>query len=80
MNNRKKIVAAICVGQGVLLANGFLQGHRVAHNLQIQQRIGYGSIKTANEPVVVEGNLITGRSPEDAAAFAQALVDALRKS
>lgn len=75
---KHKIVAAICVGQAVLKKHGFLEGHTVARNLQMTQGNNYGSTQTVDRPVVVEGNLITGRGPDDAAAFADAVLVALK--
>jgi protease I len=73
-----KVVGALCYASSVLAEAGLLDGRpatgwpsREAH---VRER---GGVWTG-APVEVAGRVVTGRGPDDAPAFARALVDAVR--
>jgi eukaryotic-like serine/threonine-protein kinase len=74
-----KPVGAICVGQRVLVEHGKLGGRAAAISSQLElERGGYFSpasgINWKREGVVVDGKIVTANGPEDAVAFADALL------
>ncbi len=54
-----------------------MQGKRVASWPSLQTDIRNGGGEWVDEEVVVDGNLITSRNPDDIPAFSQALLDTL---
>ena len=54
-----------------------VKGKRVASWPSLQTDIRNGGGEWVDEEVVVDGNLITSRNPDDIPAFSQALLDAL---
>jgi serine/threonine protein kinase/putative intracellular protease/amidase len=82
----KKYVAALCWGQRILAAKpGAVQGKQVAGNHArikadvLREYANCGAI-WVDQSVVVDGYLITGAEPKDAAAFARTLLQCLNKN
>lgn len=74
--DEKKLVAAICAAPGVVLgANGLLGTSTFTCYPGFESRATSGSF--VEDRVVVDGRLITSRSPGTAAEFAMAIVTAL---
>lgn len=72
-----KPVAAICHGTWALASAKLLSGRRVTSYFSIRDDIeGAGGIYV-DEPVVVDGNIITSRIPGDLPAFMPAVIEAL---
>jgi protease I len=73
----KKPLAVICHGPWLLVSSGMARGRRLTsfHTLADDVRNAGGT--WSDEEVVVDGNLITSRSPDDLPAFVKALEDAL---
>jgi protease I len=77
LNN--KIVGAICMAPVVLARAGVLSGKRATvyqtpESLKVLQAAG--SLFT-NEPVVVDGKIVTANGPQAAAEFAKAILELL---
>jgi len=70
-----KRVASICAAALVLDANGLLEGRRFTCYPGVKDKVGSGTY--VNEPVVIDGNLITSQGPGTAMAFALTLVELL---
>lgn len=72
-----KPVAAICHAPWTLIEADVLEGRTLASwpSLQTDIRNAGGTWKDAE--VVIDGNLITSRNPDDIPAFTQALLDSL---
>lgn len=70
-------VAVICHGPWLLVSAGLVRGRRLTsfHTLADDVRNAGGT--WIDDEVVVDGNLITSRSPDDLPAFVKALEDAL---
>lgn len=78
MNSAGKLVAAICHGASVLCsAQGLLKGRRVTCFHSIKDDVVNAGAEWEDAEVVVDGNLITSRKPEDLPAFLKAIVAAL---
>jgi protease I len=72
-----KPVAAICHAPWTLIEAGVLAGKRLTSWPSLQTDIRNAGGTWVDEEVVVDGNLITSRNPDDLPAFSKALVDAL---
>ncbi len=69
-----KPVAAICHGPLILADAGLLQGKQATCYWRIEDQIRKAGAEYLNQPVVVDGNLITSRKPEDLPAFMRAIM------
>ena len=72
-----KPVAAICHAPWTLVEADRVQGKRLASWPSLQTDIRNAGGEWVDEEVVVDGNLITSRNPDDIPAFNKALLDAL---
>jgi len=72
-----KLVAFICHGGWIPISAKILKGKRATGSLGIKDDLENAGAIWVNEPVVVDGNLISSRTPADLAAFAKAMVDFL---
>lgn len=70
-------IAAICAAPKVLAAADLLKGRRITHFPGALTDEEARGVEIVDEPVVVDGNLITGRGPGVALDFALALVEQL---
>lgn len=68
-----KVTASICHGPWVLISAGVLQGKRATANWPIHDDIRNAGAIVIDEPVVVDGNLITSRHPIDLPPFMEAI-------
>jgi protease I len=81
-----KPVAAICHGPWVLCSVRLLQGDSVLKGKQmtcfhsIKDDVANAGGNFADQEVVVDGNLITSRKPDDLPAFVAALMELMRKA
>ncbi len=69
-----KLVAFICHGGWIPISAQILKGKRVTGSLGIKDDLENAGGIWVNEPVVVDGNLISSRTPRDLAAFGEAMV------
>ena len=72
-----KLVAFICHGGWIPISAKILHGKRATGSLGIKDDLENAGAIWMNEPVVVDGNLISSRTPLDLAPFAKAMVDFL---
>ena len=75
-----KLVAFICHGGWIPISAKILKGKRVTGSLGIKDDLENAGGIWVNEPVVVDGNLISSRTPKDCAPFAAAMVKFLDAS
>ncbi|MDN6567237.1 MAG: type 1 glutamine amidotransferase [Actinomyces sp.] len=75
-----KPVASICHGPWILIEAGVVPGRTITSTARIATDLRNAGAQWVDEEVVVDGNLITSRSPRDLPAFDAALVEALRSS
>ncbi|MBO8142428.1 MAG: type 1 glutamine amidotransferase [Firmicutes bacterium] len=74
-----KVVAAICHAGWVLISAGILRGRRATCVANIKDDLVNAGATYVDEEVVVDGNLITSRTPPDLPAFCRAIIDALSR-
>ena len=72
-----KIVAAICHAGWMLVSAGVVNGRRATSFFSIKDDLVAAGAKWEDAEVVVDGNLITSRRPDDLPAFCRAIVQAL---
>jgi protease I len=72
-----KPVAAICHGPWTLIEAGVVRGKTMTSWPSVHTDLKNAGAHWVDEPVVVDGNLITSRKPEDIPAFTSAIVEAV---
>jgi len=75
---RNKPIAAICLGPQLLVAAGALKDRKATGFPSISQEITNAGGEYHDSEVVVDGNIITSRSPKDIPAFCEAIEKALK--
>ncbi len=75
--DQKKPVAAICHGPWTLIDAGLAKGRRLTSYHSIRTDLVNAGADWVNEEVVVDGNLITSRNPDDLEAFNNMLIEQL---
>ncbi|HXI50225.1 MAG TPA: type 1 glutamine amidotransferase domain-containing protein [Candidatus Saccharimonadales bacterium] len=75
-----KLVAFICHGGWIPISARLLRGKRATGSLGIKDDLENAGAVWVDEPVVVDGNLISSRTPLDLAPFAKAIVQFLDTS
>jgi protease I len=74
MAEKGKVIAAICHGPWVLCSTPALKGKRATCFFAIKDDVINAGAHYVDEEVVVDGNLITSRKPDDLPAFLQAIL------
>lgn len=74
-----KPVAAICHGPQVLISAGVIKGRKATSWPGIIDDLKAAGAEVCDEEVVVDGNLVTSRSPHDLFAFGKEIVKLLGK-
>jgi protease I len=77
MDEEKKIIAFICHGGWVPISANILRGKRVTGWKAIKDDIENAGGIWHDEPVVIDGHLISSRTPADLPQFGKAIVDAI---
>jgi protease I len=74
-----KPIAAICHGPWLLVEADIIDGRTVTGWPSIRTDLANAGADVVDQEVVVDGNLITSRKPDDIPAFSQALIAALEE-
>ncbi|MFN3134733.1 MAG: type 1 glutamine amidotransferase domain-containing protein [Candidatus Kryptonium sp.] len=72
-----KVVAFICHAGWVPISAGILQGKKVTGFFSIKDDLVNAGAEYVDSEVVVDGNLISSRTPDDLPAFCKAIISAL---
>ncbi|MBI4610062.1 MAG: type 1 glutamine amidotransferase [Candidatus Rokubacteria bacterium] len=75
-----KLVAAICHAGWMLASAGIVKGKRATSFFSIKDDMVNAGATWVDAEVVVDGNLITSRKPDDLPAFCREIVRALAKT
>ena len=74
-----KPVAAICHAPWLLASAGLARDRRLTSFFTIQDDMRNAGADWVDEEVVIDGNLITSRKPDDIPAFNRAIIEKLQK-
>jgi protease I len=77
MDQQGKLVAAICHGGWVLCSADMLKGRKATCFFAIKDDVIHAGAKYEDAEVVIDGNLVTSRKPEDLPAFCRASIAVL---
>lgn len=72
-----KLVAAVCHGPQVLIEGDLIRGKQATGFIAIRQDMINAGANYTDEPLVIDGNLITSRQPGDLAIFTTAILSRL---
>jgi protease I len=75
-----KPVAAICHGPWTLIDAGVVRGRKMTSYETIQTDLKNAGVDWVDQEVVVDGNLVTSRKPDDIPAFNRAMVELFAKA
>src|SRR4051812_30514883 len=70
-----KPIGAICHGPWLLVEADLLRGRTATSWPSIRTDLRNGGAKVVDEPVVVDGNIVTSRKPDDVEPFTNAMID-----
>ncbi|HEK1685111.1 TPA: type 1 glutamine amidotransferase [Pseudomonas putida] len=76
-DSASKPLAVICHGAWLLVSTGLVQGKRMTSYKTLQDDIRNAGGEWVDEEVVMDGNLITSRQPDDIPAFNEQLIKML---
>lgn len=74
-----KPIAAICHGPWTLIDAGIAEGKRLTSWSSVKEDIRNAGGEWVDEPVVVDGKLVTSRKPDDIPVFNQAILEELTR-
>lgn len=77
MGELGKPTAVICHAPWVLISAGLARGKKLTSYFTIQDDMRNAGADWTDQEVVIDGNLITSRNPDDLPAFNKALISAL---
>ncbi len=75
MHASGKLVAFICHAGWVLISAGILNGRRATSTVGIRDDMRNAGALWVDAPLVVDGNLVSSRTPADLPVFARGMVD-----
>jgi protease I len=75
MNEQGKLIAFICHAGWVLISAGILRGKRATSTVGIRDDMVNAGSLWVDEPVVVDANLVSSRTPADLPLFGKGIVD-----
>lgn len=73
-----KLVAFICHAGWVVISAGLLRGRRATSTVGIRDDMVNAGVTWVDSPLVVDGNLVSSRTPVDLPLFGKGMVDWLR--
>ena len=77
MDHQGKVVAAICHAGWMLCSAGILKGRQATSYKAIKDDMIHAGAQYRDEEVVVDGNLVTSRTPQDLPAFCREIIRAV---
>lgn len=74
---RGKLVAAICHGPWVLISAGIMRGKQATGYAAVHDDLVHAGAELVDVPAIRDGNVVTGRVPDDLPDFCQEIIRAL---
>jgi protease I len=74
---RGKLLAAICHGPWVLISAGVMRGKKATGYVGVRDDLVNAGAEYVDQPAVRDGNILTGRVPDDLPEFCQEIIEAL---
>ncbi len=74
-----KLITALCHGPQMLISAGAVKGKRIASWPSVAIDLKNAGAEWVDEPVVIDGNFITSRKPDDIPQFTRAVIEALER-
>lgn len=78
MDEDGKVIASICHGPWVLISAGVVKGREATSYFSIRDDMVNAGVNYKDQSVVVDGNLVTSRRPDDLPDFCKAIINLLR--
>lgn len=75
INAQDKPIAVICHGAWLLASAGLVQGKTMTSHQDLEQDLKKAGVNWVDQEVVVDGNWVSSRKPEDIPAFNARMVD-----
>lgn len=72
-----KLVATICHGPWILISAGIVRGRTLTSTVGIRDDVVNAGARWVDQPVCVDGHIVSARVPKDLPAFGRAMVDFL---
>ncbi|MCD2255953.1 type 1 glutamine amidotransferase [Lactobacillus sp. CC-MHH1034] len=69
---------AICHGPQLFIQTGLTKGRKMTAYVTVRPDLYYAGAEVEDQPVVIDNNLVTSRTPDDLDQFNHAIVDALK--
>jgi protease I len=79
MSEKGKVVAAICHAGWMLASARVVEGRRMTSFFAIRDDVVNAGAQWEDAEVVVDGNLVTSRTPDDLPAFCRAIIESLSR-
>jgi protease I len=76
-HRRGKLLAAICHGPWILISAGVMKGKRATGYIAVRDDLVNAGEEFVDVPAVRDGDIITGRMPDDLPEFCQEIIKAL---
>ena len=78
MNDQGKPIGAICHGPWLLSSARILRGRTITCFSSIRDDVEFAGATFVDAEVVVDGNLVTSRTPNDLPAFCRSFIEQLK--
>jgi len=72
-----RVLAAICHGPQVLISAGLVKGRKMTGYAAIKDDLVNAGAEYVDEPVAVDGRMVTSRVPDDLPEFCRAIIELL---
>jgi len=76
-NSKGKVIAAVCHGPQMLIEADVVRGKTTTSWPSVRTDLRNAGANVVDEPVVVDGNIVTSRSPDDLPDFCKATIKLL---
>lgn len=78
LNQKQKMIAFICHGGWVPISANILRGKKATGTVAIKDDLENAGAIWVNEPLVIDGHLISSRTPADLPVFGRAIAEFLK--